>query len=141
MANNQYVNKVIFGDETLIDLSSDTVTANRLMAGLTAHDKTGAIITGTVPELNGGDLARIWQNGIPAIGVPTGIYLQNYFIYTTPIYIAAPSTGTRTVQILVPNGVANPTNEDEWIPITFTVDSSGNSEITDDTIPATGVSF
>jgi len=26
MANNQYVNKVVFGDETLIDLTGDSVS-------------------------------------------------------------------------------------------------------------------
>lgn len=47
MANNPYVNKVQFGNQTLIDLTSDTVTADKLMQGYTAHDRTGAIITGT----------------------------------------------------------------------------------------------
>lgn len=41
------VNKVIFGDEVLIDLSSDTVTAADLANGVTAHDKSGVEITGT----------------------------------------------------------------------------------------------
>lgn len=40
-------NKIIFGNEVLIDLTNDTVEASKLAAGLTAHDKTGAIITGT----------------------------------------------------------------------------------------------
>lgn len=40
-------NKIIFGGETLIDLTSDTVTADNLHYGITAHDKSGAIITGT----------------------------------------------------------------------------------------------
>ena len=47
MANNQYVNKVIFGDQTLIDLSNDTVTADKILAGYTAHSASGASITGT----------------------------------------------------------------------------------------------
>lgn len=41
------VNKVIFGDRTLIDISGDTVTADKLLAGYTAHDKSGTQITGT----------------------------------------------------------------------------------------------
>lgn len=40
------INKVIFGNETLIDLTSDTVEASKLAKGFTAHDKTGAVITG-----------------------------------------------------------------------------------------------
>lgn len=47
MAEGKFVNKVIFGDETLIDLTADTVSADKLEQGITAHDKTGAIITGT----------------------------------------------------------------------------------------------
>lgn len=44
MAEN--VNKVIYGEEVLIDLTQDTVTAEGLAKGLTAHDKSGKIITG-----------------------------------------------------------------------------------------------
>ena len=46
MANNT-INKVIYGGDTLIDLTSDTVTASDILTGKTAHDKSGAIITGT----------------------------------------------------------------------------------------------
>ena len=46
MASNQYVNKVIFGSDVIMDISSDTVAANKLLYGFTAHDKTGAPITG-----------------------------------------------------------------------------------------------
>ena len=41
------VNKVIYGGNTLIDLTADTVTAEDLAEGVTAHDKSGAVITGT----------------------------------------------------------------------------------------------
>ena len=41
------INKVIYGGRTLIDLTGDTVTADKLLAGTTAHDKSGAVITGT----------------------------------------------------------------------------------------------
>ena len=44
---NQYVNKVIYGGNTLIDLTADTITASDLAYGVTAHDKSGATITGT----------------------------------------------------------------------------------------------
>lgn len=47
MANNQYVNKVIYGNTTLIDISSDTVTASDILTGKTAHDKSGAPIMGS----------------------------------------------------------------------------------------------
>lgn len=40
-------NKIIYAGETLIDLTADTVTADKLAAGYTAHDRSGEIITGT----------------------------------------------------------------------------------------------
>lgn len=41
------INKVIFGGETLIDLSSDTISADKLLVGIKAHDPAGNSITGT----------------------------------------------------------------------------------------------
>lgn len=41
------VNKVLYGDTVLIDLTEDTVTPEMLIKGYTAHDKTGAQIVGT----------------------------------------------------------------------------------------------
>lgn len=46
---NQYINKVVYGGNTLIDLTSDTIRADKLLTGYTAHDKSGAPITGTCP--------------------------------------------------------------------------------------------
>lgn len=43
-----YNNKVVLGDGTvLIDLTSDTVAAAYLLSGYTAHDRSGAAVTGT----------------------------------------------------------------------------------------------
>ena len=43
------VNKVALANGTvLIDLTSDTVTAGSVLSGVTAHDKSGAKITGTL---------------------------------------------------------------------------------------------
>lgn len=43
------VNKVALANGTvLIDLTSDTVKAESVLAGVTAHDKSGAKITGTL---------------------------------------------------------------------------------------------
>lgn len=47
MAENAYYNKVIYGNETLVDLTGDTVAADKLLSGYTAHDASGALITGT----------------------------------------------------------------------------------------------
>lgn len=47
MAETKPINKVVYGDQTLIDLTADTVSEDTLAQGITAHDKTGAVITGT----------------------------------------------------------------------------------------------
>ena len=48
MANNTYVNKVALADgTTLIDLTGDTIAASDLAYGVTAHDASGAPITGS----------------------------------------------------------------------------------------------
>ena len=44
---NQYVNKIIVNGQTIIDLTSDTVTTDKLLSDITAHDKSGAPIVGT----------------------------------------------------------------------------------------------
>lgn len=40
-------NKIIFGDTVLIDLTADSVTKDKILTGYTAHDASGAQITGT----------------------------------------------------------------------------------------------
>ena len=47
------VNKVVLGDDTLIDLTADTVSADKLSKGVTAHDMTGEAIVGTMESTGG----------------------------------------------------------------------------------------
>lgn len=47
MADVKYKNKVVYDGEVLIDLTADTITADKLASGITAHDKSGAPVTGT----------------------------------------------------------------------------------------------
>lgn len=42
------INKVEANGQTLIDLTSDTVTADSLLEGKTAHNRSGAVVTGTM---------------------------------------------------------------------------------------------
>ena len=41
------ISKVIFGEDTLIDLTADTVKADKLLKGFTARDASGEVITGS----------------------------------------------------------------------------------------------
>ena len=65
------INKVQYGNTTLIDLTSDTVTADKLMQGYTAHDRTGALITGTATGgIDGNNLEYGYTDGsLPLVGI------------------------------------------------------------------------
>lgn len=56
------VNKVVYGNKTLIDMSTVTVTPDTLSKGVTAFDKSGELITGNVN--NEVDIAFWMANGI-----------------------------------------------------------------------------
>ena len=44
---NTYVNKFVYHGQTKFDLTGDTVEEGKMLEGYTAHDKSGAPITGT----------------------------------------------------------------------------------------------
>lgn len=50
MANNQYVNKVEFGGQTLIDLTDTTAGAADVRSGTYYHNKSGKLVEGTLIE-------------------------------------------------------------------------------------------
>lgn len=70
------VHFVQLGDETLIDLRNDSVTPETLAEGVTAHDKSGNRIIGTMSLLNNHDITLgVHTDGLLYIfidGVPTG---------------------------------------------------------------------
>lgn len=41
------ISKVIYGNQTLLDISQDTVTAEKLLSGYTAHGSDGVLINGS----------------------------------------------------------------------------------------------
>lgn len=47
MPATKYNSKVVYFGEVLMDLTNDTVEPSKLLKGFTAHDKSGAPITGT----------------------------------------------------------------------------------------------
>ena len=97
-------NKVVYNDNVLIDLTADTVDAENLMTGYTAHDKSGAIITGTLDPYKPEILVVV--NAAAAVTVSVvvgdssaGVWLQpsyhedNVWMYEIPYY------GTWTVGV------------------------------------------
>ena len=137
MANNQYVNKIIFGDQTLIDLTQDTVAAANMLNGTTAHNAAGASISGTIPTKTASNIMYDWNDaGQFYITTPSGYYATDITDIWAGLVIDAPESGTRAFTVYVPSNA-----EHTYIPLTIEVDSQGNSNITDNTIPASGVSF
>ncbi len=57
------VNKVIANGSVLIDLTEDTVSAGSLKKGVTAHDKSGELITGTMEESSLDDIDQVLLYG------------------------------------------------------------------------------
>lgn len=58
-------NKIIYNKKTLIDLTGDTVDANSLTKGTTAHDKSGVKITGVLETPSG--TITITNNGTHSV--------------------------------------------------------------------------
>lgn len=48
---NQYVNKSVVDGVVKFDLTADTVSPETLLEGITAHDRSGAPITGAMPSV------------------------------------------------------------------------------------------
>lgn len=62
MASNPYKNKVALADGTiLMDLTSDTVAADKMLSGHTAHDSSGAPVTGSIQSANGASVTPTRQ--------------------------------------------------------------------------------
>lgn len=61
-------NKVVINSTIYIDLSGDTVTADNIVSGYTAHDKNGEIITGTIADGNAMSYG-ITDGTLPLVGV------------------------------------------------------------------------
>lgn len=118
MAENPYVNKVNLADGTvLIDISTDTVTAGKMLSGTVAHDKSGAEITGTIPSKSGSDITVSGDTvSVPAgyyasaesKAVDTGNYsasVSSHSITTTPVVTGGQGgTGPRICTTTQPSG-------------------------------------
>ena len=62
------VNKVEIGGETVLDLTSDTVTSDNLAYGITAHGANGEVIVGTRK------FCRIYSTTNPALTASAGAF-------------------------------------------------------------------
>lgn len=88
------VNKVVYNNKTLIDLTQDTVTEDTMLNGVTAHDKSGNGVTGTIPRKSSGHyIPRAEGHEISA-----GQYLDGpQIIPADSNFTAANIAGTKTI--------------------------------------------
>lgn len=70
MANNKVQ---LANGQVLIDLTEDTVDSSSMLSGITAHDASGEIITGSIPE---NDATSITGSG-STVTVQAGYYRNN----------------------------------------------------------------
>lgn len=53
------VSKVIFGQQTIIDLTNDTITPDKMLSGTTAHQADGTVIQGTITAISNATIDTI----------------------------------------------------------------------------------
>lgn len=75
-------NKVVLGDEVLMDVSQDTVTPETLILGVTAHNKDGERIVGKMTK--NADTVDGWHVDVRSDGStpPSGTFNTISFLYT-----------------------------------------------------------
>ena len=79
------VNKLIVNDEVKLDLTGDTVVADKMLEGATAHNAAGDLVTGTIPV---NPQLSVADGG--AVTVPQGYYSGSELIgYLLPSPTAA----------------------------------------------------
>ena len=75
------VNKIVYGNNSLLDLSSDTLTsADQLLEGIIAHAKDGNIITGTLAGIKHNSLYTVAE-GTFTVAEKITIDNNNRFIF------------------------------------------------------------
>ena len=67
------INKVIYDNTTLIDLTSDTATADDVVSGKTFHLRDGSIATGTI--VDGNSLGYGQNRTAPIVGMGEADYM------------------------------------------------------------------
>lgn len=134
------INKVVYNGDTLLDLTSDTVTPQTLLSGATAHAANGQSISGTV-DLNGkadkvanataGNFAGLDANGNLTDSGKSASDFDNVWLGTRAEHTAASAAGTlpETAIIGITDESAGGDNiqvfkSTDFEPITYTYSSS-----------------
>lgn len=108
------INKVIYGNTTLMDLTSDTATEDKVMSGYTFHDASGTLRTGTASgtggwmphliiytETNSTVVIEKGQTSITATETSTGVFEADLPEYDYGIYTITTTFGqdVKTIEL------------------------------------------
>lgn len=66
--------KLIVNSETKMDITNDTVTADSMLSGITAHKNDGTLITGTIQSKSSANLTA----SVLTVTAPSGYYASNW---------------------------------------------------------------
>ena len=95
---NAHVNKVVYGSETLIDLTSDTITAENVIEGYTFHGADGSTVEGTLTHLTNAEIDEITGGGggssitvSPLSVTSNGTYTAPSGTAYSPVTVAVPT--------------------------------------------------
>ena len=116
------VSKVVYGQDTLVDLTSDTVTSDTLVKGVTAHSADGEAIVGTFEGGGSGDgwgpsvwnyvvnrcTQRAYGNNYENITIGVGVWVPNNGHFLNGWAMVHSITGTSTSAGSITNGYAYP---------------------------------
>lgn len=131
MATNPYVNKVVYDGTTIIDLSNDTLSsADQLAQGIVAHDRTGAVITGTggtpavvvteEPDTGGGIVKNITALNISDTTAVASDVAQGKYFYTSSGVKTAGTASGGGGGLVYEEGTFTPSEDTTGVYISFT---------------------
>lgn len=106
--------KVTIGNDVIIDLTGDTVAANKMLSGITAHDKDGAAIVGSIQSQGA---VTITPSRSSQTGIAAGMYALG--AVTVAAIPATYYTITEAAAELYPVGSLFATEDDDDNPATI----------------------
>ena len=84
------INKVVYGNQTLMDLTADTVTASDVASGVTFHNAAGEAAVGTASGSS--DVVDVEVNGVSVVNADKVAQITSYKEVTQAEYEALPDT-------------------------------------------------
>lgn len=95
---NAYVNKVVYGSSTLIDLTSDTITAENVIEGYTFHGADGSAVVGALRHMTDEEVDAITGGG----GSGSEVTVEPLAVTANGTYTAPSGTAYSPVTVAVP---------------------------------------